>query len=169
MNYQVISNFLPEKDFLYLYNFIFKGDKMHWYYVPYIADISDSTNFYFQNDVFPRQIEELRVEFILPIFPILYHANISQATSLIRIKYNCFIKQPTHIKTGTHIDYNFPHQVLLYSVNSNNGYTILDPRGKNIKIPSVANQALIFDGLIEHQAVTQTDENIRVNINICYN
>ena len=75
-------------------------------------------------------------------------------------------KTSTPIKTTPHNDQSYPHRVLLYSINTNNGCTVLDPEGENIKIPSVANQALFFDGSIKHQAVTQTDENVRFNINI---
>ena len=95
--------------------------------------------------------------------PLLYKGSIRE---VLRVQVNCFVKQPKPIFTGIHTDDERNHNVLLYSVNTNNGYTILDPNGKNIKVPSVANQALFFDGAIEHRAVTQTDTNVRFNINI---
>jgi len=51
----------------------------------------------------------------------------------------------------------------LYSVNTNNGYTLFKD-GK--KVLSLANQAVVFDGKMSHSSVAQTDESIRVNINI---
>ena len=55
------------------------------------------------------------------------------------------------------------HITLVYSVNTNNGYTEFQD---GTIIPSIANQLLIFDGNMEHRSVSQTDIKNRMNLNI---
>ena len=86
-------------------------------------------------------------------------------TKIYRIKGNCFVKEPENFKSENHTDEDFDHKVLLYYVNTNNGYTLLADK---IKIDSVANRALLFDGNIPHRAVSQTNTKIRLNINVTY-
>ena len=62
-----------------------------------------------------------------------------------------------------HTDLPEKHQVALYSVNTNNGYTLFE---NGDKAPSVENQLVLFDGSLKHCSVAQTDENLRININI---
>jgi hypothetical protein len=166
MDYKVIPNFLPENIFKSFTHFFLKERTMTYQYVDAIADNTDNQGFFFTRNIFfENNIVDNNPYFFYLSTPLLYHANI---TNLLRIKVNCFIKQPNHIFTSPHTDHFIPHKTFLYSLNTNNGFTILDPKGENIKIPSIANQALFFDGLIEHQAVTQTDEKVRINININY-
>ena len=73
------------------------------------------------------------------------------------------------IMAGIHTDHEFPHNVLLFYVNTNNGYTVLDPEGENIKIECIENRALIFKAHYQHETITQTNNNLRINININYN
>ena len=173
MDYQVISNFLPEEDFKSLYE-LFYGEGSStflWRYQSTIASTTDSSGFYFENSThfWPviQEIKEIDLDHIMKAVPLLYYGRIFYS-NLLRVKFNCFTKQCKPTISGIHTDYEFPHKVLLYSINTNNGATILDPLNKDIKIPSIENQALIFDGQIPHQAITQTDEDLRVNINICY-
>ena len=165
MKYKVIPNFLPLNTYKWYYNYFFERKEMTYHYEDRIGSHNDTSGFYFTKEVYQYNSDIFDKSVFKLSTPLLYVGSILDP---IRIKVNCFIKQPTHIKTDIHIDHAFQHQTLLYSINTNNGYTILDPKGENIKIPSIANQALIFDGLIEHQAVTQTDENVRINININY-
>ena len=168
MEYKIISNFLPKEDFDYLSNFFLNDETlMRWRYHDAIANKEDNTSFYFQNTPYPPSFDT-KEEYLLPVLPLLYHSKIFTTEKLLRVKYNLFVQQSRPIVSAPHYDFSFPHKVLLYSVNSNNGYTILDPNGENKKIPSIANQALFFDGSIEHQAITQTDEKVRININIGY-
>ena len=62
-----------------------------------------------------------------------------------------------------HTDTPQKHMVALFSINTNNGYTLFE---NGDKVASVENQLVLFDGSLKHCSVAQTDENIRVNINI---
>ncbi len=162
MDYKVIPNFLNKEEFFLLQKEVI--EKVPLFYQNSMAYKSDTSSFYFSTLLY----DEFRKPNISPehfkiITPLFYHGKVQFP---FHCKVNCFVKQEKHIFTEPHIDTDVPHNVLLHSINSNNGYTILDPKDKNIKVPSIANQALFFNGNIEHQAVTQTDENVRFNINI---
>jgi len=165
MKYEIIKDLLPPTHFNNIYNFLIECHNPipWWEYSNEVAYDGDDSTFFFLRKIYPFD-NFFSKEYFKIIVPILYHSSIYYPH---RIRCNCYIKQPNPIKTAPHIDMpGVQHKVFLYSVNSNNGYTILDPGGENIKIPSVANQAIYFDGDIKHQAITQTDTNIRVNINI---
>ena len=70
-----------------------------------------------------------------------------------------------HIKHEFHIDDKIKHKVALFTVNTNNGYTEFE---NGEKIPSIENTLALFDGNVKHRSVVQTDENLRINININY-
>ena len=57
-------------------------------------------------------------------------------------------------------------KVALYSVNDNNGYTLLTETKE--KIYSKRNRIAFFDEDVIHQSAVQTDTNVRLNININY-
>jgi len=84
---------------------------------------------------------------------------------VLRCKVNLSMVSKEPYKSGFHIDNDGPHQVAIYYVNTNNGYTELIT-GEQIQC--VKNRLLIFDGMIEHRAVKQTNTKTRVNININY-
>jgi hypothetical protein len=87
--------------------------------------------------------------------------------NLIRVKLNFYTKKDKHIYTAFHKDYDIPHKVALFSLNTCNGFTYF--KDSKEKVKSIENQILLFNGKEQHCSVSQTDENIRVNININYN
>ncbi len=83
-----------------------------------------------------------------------------------RMKVNLYTNTGKHDKHGFHIDMPWmEHKILLYCLNTNNGYTEFEDGSK---LPSIANQAYIFDGKIKHRSVSQTDTDIRVNVNVVF-
>ena len=100
----------------------------------------------------------------LIMLPILDKLKIKE-DKLIRAKVNCYPRDSKQIKHELHTDFDVPHEVCLLSINTNNGYTEFED-GK--KFQSIENSAIIFNGKIKHRSVTQTDERLRVNININY-
>ena len=162
-NYKVIDNFLRPD--------IFKGVKLSllsgknpWGLKSGLAEkgdddaISFGLNLYDNNQV----LGHFYYSIVEPLVQRIEAKNIYRAiANLVPLP-----RKP--ITAGIHIDHNFPHNVLLYYVNTNNGYTILDPKGKNIKIKCIENRALIFNGLIPHTGVLQSDELLRLNVNITF-
>ena len=84
-----------------------------------------------------------------------------QIKSLIRIKANLYPKTDKIIEHDFHADFDFSHKSGLYSLNTNNGCTIMED---GEKIESVANRMIIFDASKLHKSTTCTDENFRANI-----
>jgi len=162
MNYKIVPNFLSKEQHEFIRDKVMYETPL--YYQANVAKTGDNSTFFFCEKLYCTEIKKIiDPKHFKIIIPLLYKAGIQLP---YRLQINCYIKQPNHIFTEPHTDDPRPHNVLLYALNTNNGFTVLDPKGKNVKIPSVANQALFFDGKIEHQAVTQTDENVRYNINV---
>ena len=84
---------------------------------------------------------------------------------LTRVKVNMQLKTPDPEFSELHVDTNQHNNTAIYYVNTNNGYT----RFKDgTKVDSIANRIVIFDAQTEHGGVTQTDEQVRVVVNINY-
>ena len=62
-----------------------------------------------------------------------------------------------------HIDYDYVHTAAIFSLNSCDGFTMLED---GTRIDSKANRMLIFEGSQLHGSTTTTDSWARCNINI---
>jgi hypothetical protein len=156
---KIIKNFLDKDSFIKI-NELLLSSNFPWFYQSKLSSDSDtSDNFFFCHNLY-KDSQQQSLFFDLILTPILKKLNFK---NLLRAKINCYTKNPKEIKTSFHVDSTTPHTVCLYSINTNNGYTLFK---KNKKIYSIENQMLIFDGKLEHCSVAQTDEKIRVNINI---
>ena len=85
--------------------------------------------------------------------------------SLIRVKANLYPNQSIKEINEMHVDYDYKHKGAIFSVNTNNGGTLLKD---GTKIDSLENRMLFFDASEEHDSVNCTDEKVRVNINLNY-
>ena len=88
-----------------------------------------------------------------------------QIKSLIRIKANLYPKTDKIIEHDFHADFDFSHKSGLYSLNTNNGFTIMED---GERIESVANRMLSFPANIKHCGTSCTDERRRIVINFNY-
>ena len=155
---QIIDNYLPINKFRYLQNIFFNPDSAFpWFYVNYISQETDDSDFYFYH--FLYKDEKKCSPFYDQMIPSLIDKKVYRA------KCNLYTKKDKEIHTGYHVDLPYKHRVLLYSLNTNNGFTLFE---NGDKILSKENQAVLFDGKIKHKSVAQTDERVRININIDY-
>jgi len=155
---QIIDNYLPKDRLEYLKNLFFDPrNNFPWHFVNYISQEKDDSDFYFYH--FLYRDGNITSNFFNKIFSLLIKKKIYRA------KCNLYTKKDREIHTGYHIDLAHPHMVLLYNVNTNNGFTLFE---NGDKILSKENQAVIFDGRLRHKSVAQTDERVRININIDY-
>ena len=166
---QIFNNFLDQEVFLEIKKFIM-SPRCQWRYVNYIAhkDGRDNDNDgYFVHsfkDCHPQTFEDRYPE--SPHFPLIAKIlDKIQYQNILRIRSSLYPRRDVQKPDPFHIDYNFPHRVCIFYVNTNNGYTMFE---NGEKIPSVENQLAMFDGSEKHCSVVQTDTSARyiVNINI---
>ena len=153
---EIISNYLPEQTFKNIKDIFFKNN-FPWFYVDYVSTETDKSDFLFYH--FLYKDEKVCSPFFEEIVPTLTNKKIYRA------KCNLYTKKDKEIHSEFHVDLPHPHKVLLYSINTNNGFTLFE---NGDKVPSKENQAILFDGKIRHKSVAQTDERVRININIDY-
>ena len=166
---QIFNNFLDQEVFLEIKKFIM-SPRCQWRYVNYIAhkDGRDNDNDgYFVHsfkDCHPQTFEDRYPE--SPDFPLIVKIlDKIKYRNILRIRSSLYPRRDVQKPDPFHIDYNFPHRVCIFYVNTNNGYTMFE---NGEKIPSVENQLATFDGNEKHCSVVQTDTPARyiVNINI---
>jgi len=155
---QVIDNYLPKDKFEYIKNIFFDSENnFPWYFNDFIADKKDNSDFYFSHYLYDHNT--IISSFFEKIVPIL------NQQKLYRAKCNLYTKKQERIYTKYHIDLPYPHMVMLYNINTNNGFTSFED---GTEICSKENQVILFNGEIKHRSVSQTDERVRININIDY-
>jgi hypothetical protein len=155
---KTIDNFLDTNTFLNIQKLLL-GFDFPYYYQQAVANSQDTSDFYF-NHTFYLNDQQQSSSFSNVVLPIIGKHGFKK---LLRAKCNLYTRKEKQTSNAFHLDFDIPHTVLLYSVNTNNGYTMFK---SGEKIYSKENQLIIFDGLLEHCSVIQTDEKIRVNVNI---
>ena len=159
---QIIPNFIEDKTIQEeIKNTLIGERSIPYYYNDYIVDGNDKSDFHFVHFLYQNNTHsECSPMFDKILSPLIGRLKFNY---LIRAKVNLYTRNSEFIQTGMHTDTQTPHMVGLYSVNTNNGYTLFKD---GTKVESIENQMVIFDGLREHCSVAQTDTNVRVNINI---
>tara|TARA_R110000796_G_scaffold252621_1_gene388865 strand:- start:624 stop:1103 length:480 start_codon:yes stop_codon:yes gene_type:complete len=154
---KVYQNFLPQEQFD-VYKTIILSNEFPWYFIDHVAYKEDTQNFLF----FHLLLNEENVK--SPFYKQLVDPLIKQINyKPFRIKANLYTKKELESPSGFHVDAAKPHKVALYSVNTCNGYTLFE---NGDKVPSIENSLTVFDGSMSHASVPQTDEKVRVNVNI---
>ena len=155
---KVIKNFLDNQTYNIISDIIFSS-KFPLFYNSTTGSFTDTSNYMFGHQFYlDGEKSSAFLESI--ITPLLNKLSFNK---FLRAKLNFYVKNTKHIKSAFHVDSPHKHTVALYSINTNNGYTLFK-NGNRIR--SVANQLVLFDGRLKHCSVNQTDQNIRININI---
>jgi len=156
---KLISNFLNKKTHEEIKNLLFSNN-FPWYYNDFVANKLDNKKFFFAHTLIREEKTNSSYSdfFIKPILEKISYKK------LIRAKINCYTRSQKKIKSSFHVDQVDNHTVLLYNVNTNNGYTLFKKNNK--KIYSLENSLIVFNGNQEHCSVSQTNEKLRININI---
>jgi len=159
--YEIIENFLDEEKSNFIEK-ILTSNEFPWYYNPEL--IEDGVGFHFFHHLMhENQITSLFFYKIL--LPILNNFK-GTINTIRRARINCLTQMQIPIYYGFHNDHPEDHKVLLYYVNTNNGFLNLKD---GTKIHCKKNKAIIMDGKIKHQVVAQTDTKTRLAINITFN
>jgi hypothetical protein len=162
MKYRVIDNFLNKEDFLKIKE-ITMAQNFPWYYQDLINpyhSFEDKTC-YFTHTVFNDKKQQSN---FFDCFNNIF-TNKLKVKAYIRIKLNCFPNTEKLRVNELHRDFEFKHKAALYSINTNDGFTLI---GNNTKVKSMENRMLLFEGYKAHASTTCTNEKARFNININY-
>lgn len=169
MLYKTIDNFLPT-DQADIIEEVFLGYHPNWQYNQTVADNNDTSGVYFSCNF----ISELGSSLIVSpkcirgigyIFDSLEKHNLLNEYDIVRARANLYTQTDKIIEHAYHRDDKRNHVSVIYSINTNNGYTRVIIDDKIIKIESIKNRILIIDGQLKHASSTCTDEKVRVNLN----
>jgi len=162
--YRIIDNALEEADFIKLKT-LMTSTAVNWKYIEKIQTPEwQSKEGYFLHTFFNDfATQSPHFGAIAPILRIL------KPQALIKIKANLYTRWKNDSQTptfhGWHKDKPYPHQSAIFYINTNDGFTVLDNGTKEgIKIASVANRLLIFEGHKNHSSTDCTDQMVRMNI-----
>ena len=158
--YKIIDDFLPMHDLTKLQEVI-NSTTFDWYYTKDINEnaLKDDLGIYFIHTAYHQGRAS---KYIHMFSPILIRLDIK---SLIRIKINLYPRTPKLEIHPSHVDTQFSHGGAIFSLNTNNGKTILED---GTQVASIANRILLFDPSTKHSSTSTTDSKARFNININY-
>lgn len=170
MKYEVVDNFLSEAAANKLNDLMFfpNGDsKLQFSYVADVNEASKKNQFAFGRLLIDQgQLSFPEADEILSPIMSAVCKHHKKGVEVYRGKVNLFTKTTEPTGLGMHYDLDTPdYKTVIYYVNDNNGGTRLHD---GTFIEQRRNRTLIIDGHVLHETVTQTDTNIRVNININY-
>tara|TARA_Y100001951_G_C11198681_1_gene215832 strand:- start:119 stop:607 length:489 start_codon:yes stop_codon:yes gene_type:complete len=160
---RVVKNFLEEDYFNKLKAaFVDHNPDLPFYIQQRVVDETGTIHkkhFYFTHLLFNYSIKSDYYNLVKPLI-----WDILKAKALIRVKLNLYPRTDTLLHHYPHDDHPFKHNALVLSLNTCDGGTRI---GKKF-IPSIANQALFFDGSVMHNSTTCTNQQARLNLNFNY-
>jgi hypothetical protein len=174
MDYEVYDNFLAPETADEIERICLEGATMPMFYQVKVAERKDPVKlgtYYFTHVIYhsPGMISsEHFATFCDPILSRFPHrALMSAVANFVPVTLDGHMEHGSHLdqidEDGNLID----HTVLIYYVNTNNGYTRLGRKDseESITINCVKNRLLKFDGSIYHNSATATDVNLRCVLN----
>lgn len=183
MDYEIIDNFLDEETADQFENLVINPN-MAMYFNSNVAHADENSgqkHFYFSHVLFALPQGSFSDHYLTLCQPILQKI---PHRALIRAVVNFYARTDEVIEHGSHVDQlrgdspnagsighevkkPMDHTVLLYCINTNNGFTRLGKKEskESVIVPSVKNRLIKFDGKIYHNSATQTDTSLRTNIN----
>jgi len=165
MNYKIIKNFLDLDTFRYIQEITMATgdntpDMAYFFNKTVTFNDTESKQFYFTHLLYLND-QPRSVFFSTILVPLAKKLN---AKTLIRAKVNLYTRTDEIVEHEPHRDFPYSHKGCIFSINTCDGYTRLGDK----KIPSIENQALLFDPSIEHNSTSCTNNQARFNININY-
>jgi hypothetical protein len=159
MTHTVVDNFLPSDYFENLVSLVSNND-FHWFFSGTIADKTDNSDCYFAHTVYINH--RINSNLFDHLQPLLQKINVK---ALLRIRVLQYIKQNEITEHKPHVDFIFPHQAFILYLNTNDGFTRLD---NGVRVESVQNRALFFDGSTNHNSTNCTSSNRRLVLTVNY-
>lgn len=157
----IYDNFLSSKEFTPVQE-VLLGPNIPWYLTENMTWTDVKSDGYHFTHVFYANNTWVS-EFGYVLEPLLRKLDVN---AIVRIKANLYPKSDTIIEHEPHKDYDFKHMAAIFSINTNDGYTILEDGVK--KIYSKENRLLMHDASALHQSTNCTDAKFRVNLVLNY-
>jgi hypothetical protein len=165
MKFEIYDNFLDYQQFFLLKSSILNAN-FPWYLndgiiTPTETKFADESERYqFTHTFFAENnVKSSWYQFLSPVLDKIPHKN------LIRIKANLLPRTDFAELQPFHCDNSFDHNVSIFYINSNNGFTVFE---NGDKVESVENRLLTFSGNCLHSGTTCSDKNARILINFNY-
>ena len=157
---KVVDNFLNQKDFLLLRDYLFDNNTP-WFVRDTTIDGGDNITWFGHCFYIDNRPDNDMFDKLIP--PVLDKLNVQ---SLMRVQCNLCLKSPEQKQSGWHYDTPSKNSTtsILY-MNTNNGYTSFKD---NTKVDCVENRMVIFPSSIEHCGVLSSDSEKRIVINFNY-
>jgi len=159
---KIIDDFLNKEEFNKLSETLLSKN-FPWFYSDRkvkINGIEHKENFQFTH-VFLIE-DKINSVFFKDLTPLFVKLNVKK---IVKLKANLTIFSKEQIVYGMHTDTDFNCNTAIYYLNTNNGKTIFE-NGK--KINSIENRIVIFNSQTKHSALSHTDIDRRVVLNINY-
>jgi hypothetical protein len=158
--YQIIDNYLPQKEFNDIKDVIMSNN-FSWYYSPDVAEEKIfHYSYYFAHLLYiNNKPNSAHYDIVQPLI------NKINPHALIRIKANLYPNLNKVVENLPHVDFEFDHKGAIYYINTNDGFTVLHD---GTKIQSIENRILFFNPSKLHHSTHCTDQKARVNINFNY-
>ena len=161
IDYEVKDNFFDSNYFQELVAVITnqRDTLVPWYFNDQLNDhhTEDDTEFYFHHIFYLHEPWSPAYDLLRPLWDLF------DIKSLLRIKANCYPSKENLVVHPPHTDFSFSHKGAIISLNTCDGYTLLED---GTKIDSVANRVLFFDPGKMHSSTTCTNAKARFNINV---
>ena len=159
---KIIDDFLPRDDFLKIKNTIM-SDEFIWNYTAAINDFhTDQTSYFTHMLYYFNGTKHTLSPYFSILDPILLRI---QPKALIRVKINLYQKTDTIQLHEPHKDFLYAHKGALFSLNTCDGYTVLED---DSKIESKENRMMLFDSSTPHSSTSTTNAKSRINLNFNY-
>jgi hypothetical protein len=157
----IIKNILEEDFFKKLKNKLF-STYFNWYFNPHMTRIPDNRDSYFFSHLFYKDFlprSDFYSEYIIPLICKL------RLNALIEVKANLMTQKNYIYESNFHTDRDYPCRTAIFYLNTCNGCTVID-EDEQLKIKCEENKVVMFDSQLRHKAVSQTDSERRIVINI---
>lgn len=163
--FKIIDNFLPKNEFNKIQK-ILMSDYFPWYFNDYVTSIDDKNEEYYFTHVFfnSLKLKGVNSDFFNDLNFLINKMNIK---NIIRVKANFYHKNDKLIVHEKHTD-NVSDTGAIFSINTNNGGTILYENETPVFVNSVENRMLFFNPNVLHSSTNCTNSKSRININFNY-
>lgn len=180
MFYRVIDDVISEKYSMFLFDKLTNTD---WKFVPNLSygntnnyDASGFSKLLFLDKEFDNSEDKkttIASEYNY-VIPMLLEAfdklNLNcDISNIFRSRVRLTLNREKSKEEDVHVDYNFPHLVLLYYINTTDGDTVLYDDNHRVveKISPKRRRCVLFDGLIKHASSSSTlSPRMIINTNI---